>query len=113
RIPSMAERIAPAEELLLDIKVADASALYKFYLNYERKILGFIAVVSFLSLWEFMGGAWSAYNPIAALRINPMFMSAPSLIFGAAVGLFSSGEIYNDLYVSGIEFAWGFILSIA
>jgi len=109
----MADRNVIVEELLLDVKVADASLLYKFYLNYEKKILGFLAVVTFLSVWEFMGGAWSAYNPIAALRINPMFMSAPSLIFQAAVGLFSSGEIYNDLYVSGIEFLWGFLLSIA
>ena len=41
-----------------------------------------------------------------------MFMSAPSLIFKAAVGLFSSGEIYNDLKVSGIEFFWGYLLSV-
>jgi NitT/TauT family transport system permease protein len=39
-------------------------------------------------------------------------MSAPSLIASAAYGLFSSGEIYNDLYVSGIEFFWGYLLSI-
>src|SRR4029078_10489477 len=44
--------------------------------------------------------------------INPMFMSAPSLIGKAAWQMFSSGEIYNDLYVSGIEFFWGYILSI-
>jgi ABC-type nitrate/sulfonate/bicarbonate transport system permease component len=45
--------------------------------------------------------------------INPMFMSAPSLIFKAAVQMFSSGEIYNDLYVSGLEFGWGYLLSVA
>lgn len=108
----MADRNGVAEELLLDIKVADTSRFYKFYLNQEKKLLGAVAVALFLTLWEFMGGAWSVYNPIAALRINPMFMSAPSLIFQAAVGLFSTGEIYNDLYVSGIEFFWGFFLSI-
>jgi NitT/TauT family transport system permease protein len=59
-----------------------------------------------------MGGAWSAYNPIPVLRINPMFMSAPSLVAKAAYGLFASGEIYNDLYVSGIEFFWGYTLSV-
>src|SRR5437879_6302706 len=67
----------------------------------------------FLTLWEFMGGALSAYNPIPFLRINPMFMSAPSLIWKAALQLFGSGEIYNDLYVSGIEFFWGYFLSVA
>ena len=102
-----------AEEVLWDIKVADAANLYKFYLNQEKKILGVVAVMLFLTLWEFMGGALSAYNPIPFLRINPMFMSAPSLIWKAALQLFGSGEIYNDLYVSGSEFFWGYFLSVA
>ena len=42
-----------------------------------------------------------------------MFMSAPSLIAKAAIDLFSSGEIYNDLYISGIELFWGYLLSAA
>ncbi len=105
----MAEQV---EDLLLDVRVADASKLYKFYLNQEQKILGAVAVILFLTLWEFMGGALSAYNPVSFLRINPMFMSAPSLIWKAALDLFGSGEIYNDLYVSGIEFFWGYILSV-
>lgn len=108
----MADQNVMVEEVLLDVKVAEASALYKFFLMQEQKILGGSAVVLFLVVWEFMGGALSAYNPIPALRINPMFMSAPSLIASAAYGLFSSGEIYNDLYVSGIEFFWGYLLSI-
>ena len=105
------EKVAP-QDVLLDVSVADASKVYKFYLNQEGKILGGSAVIVFLLLWEFMGGALSVYNPIPILRINPMFMSAPSLIFKAAVGLFSSGEIYNDLKISGIEFFWGYILSV-
>jgi ABC-type nitrate/sulfonate/bicarbonate transport system permease component len=108
----VADQNVMVEEVLLDVKVAEASALYRFFLMQEQKILGGSAVVLFLVVWEFMGGAWSAYNPIPALRINPMFMSAPSLIASAAYGLFSSGEIYNDLYVSGIEFFWGYLLSI-
>lgn len=109
----MADRQVTAEEVLLDVKVADASTLFKFYLNQEKKILGSVAVILFLSLWEFMGGALSVYNPIPVLRVNPMFMSAPSLIAKAGFDLFSSGEIYNDLYVSGIEFFWGYVLSVA
>jgi NitT/TauT family transport system permease protein len=93
-----------AEEQLLDIRVAEASAAYKFYLNNEKLILGSIAVAIFLLAWESIGN-WFAL-------INPMFMSAPSLIGKAAWQLFSTGEIYNDLYVSGIEFFWGYILSI-
>ena len=42
-----------------------------------------------------------------------MFMSAPSLIWKAGVQLFASGEIWNDLRVSGLEFAWGYVLSVA
>jgi NitT/TauT family transport system permease protein len=100
------------EEVLLDVRVAEASWLYKFYLNQERRILGTFSVILFLLLWESMGGSLSVYNPIPFLQVNPMFMSAPSLIWNAAVQLFSSGEIYNDLYISGIEFFWGYLLSV-
>jgi ABC-type nitrate/sulfonate/bicarbonate transport system permease component len=100
------------QEILLDVKIAEASKLYKFYLNQEKKILGTLAVILFLTLWEFMGGVWSVYNPIPFLRVNPMFMSAPSLIWKAAVQLFESGEIWNDLRVSGIEFFWGYLLAV-
>jgi len=93
-----------AEEQLLDIRVAEASAAYKFYLNNEKMILGSSAVIIFMLTWETIGN-WAAL-------INPMFMSAPSLIGKAAWQLFTSGEIYNDLYVSGIEFFWGYFLSI-
>src|SRR3989337_1728159 len=100
----MAEQNMMAGEVLLDVKVAEASKLYKFYLNQEKKILGGVAVVIFLTIWELVGNTFQL--------INPMFMSAPSLVWQAAVGLFASGEIYNDLYISGIEFAWGYFLSV-
>jgi len=101
----MADQNESAQELLLDIKVAEASAVYKFYLNQEKKILGTAGVVVFLSIWELVGNTFQL--------INPMFMSAPSLIYNAAVQLFASGEIWNDLRVSGIEFFWGYLLSVA
>jgi NitT/TauT family transport system permease protein len=93
-----------AEERLLDVRVAESSALYKFYLNQEKKILGTAAVIVFLTAWELVGNVLGL--------INPMFMSAPSLIWKAAVQLFGSGEIWNDLYVSGVEFGWGYLLSV-
>ena len=95
---------AAQEEQLLDIRVAEASAAYKFYLNQEKKILGTTSVIVFLLTWETIGN-WSGL-------INPMFMSAPSLVWKAGVQLFASGEIYNDLRVSGLEFAWGYFLSM-
>jgi ABC-type nitrate/sulfonate/bicarbonate transport system permease component len=93
-----------ADEVLLNVEVADASKFYRFYLNQEKKILGTIAVILFLVVWELVGNVYQL--------INPMFMSAPSLIAKAGVELFRSGEIWNDLYVSGVEFAWGFALSV-
>ncbi len=93
-----------AEEQLLDISVAEASAAYKFYLNNEKLILGASSVILFLLAWETVGN-WAAL-------INPMFMSSPSLVGKAAWQLFTSGEIYNDLYVSGTEFFWGYLLSV-
>ena len=99
----MANQENTAEELLLDIKIAEASWLYKFYLNQEKKILGSVAVAVFLIIWELVGNVLQL--------INPMFMSAPSLIWKAGVQLFSSGEIFNDLYISGIELFWGYLLS--
>jgi ABC-type nitrate/sulfonate/bicarbonate transport system permease component len=100
----MANQNMAAEELLLDIRVAEASKLYKFYLNQEKKILGTVAVALFLFIWELAGNTFQ--------WVNPMFMSAPSLIWKAAVQLFGSGEIWNDLRVSGIEFGWGYVLSV-
>jgi len=55
------------EEQLLDVRVAEASAAYKFYLNQEAKILGTASVVIFLVAWELVGNIWQL--------INPMFMS--------------------------------------
>jgi ABC-type nitrate/sulfonate/bicarbonate transport system permease component len=100
----MADQNMAAEDTLLDVRVAEASKFYKFYLNRERLILGTLAVGLFLFAWELVGNVLQI--------INPMFMSAPSLIGKAGVQLFGSGEIWNDLRVSGIEFGWGYILSI-
>jgi NitT/TauT family transport system permease protein len=92
------------EEVLLDVKIAEASKLYKFYLNQEKKILGSISVALFLVLWELVGNTFQL--------INPMFMSAPSLIWKAAAQLFGSGEIWNDLRVSGTELLGGYLLAV-
>jgi NitT/TauT family transport system permease protein len=99
----MADRGSTAE-VLLDVKIAEASAFYKFYLNQEKKLLGAAAVAIFLGIWELVGNTFQL--------INPMFMSAPSLVWRAAVQLFSSGEIWNDLKISGLELFWGYSLSV-
>ena len=99
----MADRNESTQELLLDVRVAEASKLYKFYLSQEKKILGAAGVTIFLIVWELVGNVLQL--------INPMFMSAPSLIAKAAIDLFASGEIYNDLYISGTELLGGYLLS--
>jgi NitT/TauT family transport system permease protein len=101
----MADQNESAQELLLDVKIAEASRIYKFYLNHEKQILGGLAIGVFLIIWELVGNVFQ--------WINPMFMSSPSLIYKAAVQLFVSGEIYHDLYVSGIEFLGGYFLAVA
>jgi len=101
----MADRSESTQELLLDVKIAEASKLFKFYLTQEKKILGAAGVTIFLIIWELVGNVFQL--------INPMFMSAPSLIAKAAIDLFSSGEIYNDLYISGTELLGGYLLSAA
>src|SRR6266404_9879701 len=103
RTETMADRNESTQELLLDVRVAEASKLYKFYLSQEKKILGAAGVTIFLIVWELVGNVLQL--------INPMFMSAPSLIAKAAIDLFSSGEIYNDLYISGTELLGGYLLS--
>jgi NitT/TauT family transport system permease protein len=94
-----------AQELLLDVRVAEASRIYKIYLANEKKILGSVSVTIFLIIWELVGNVFQ--------WINPMFMSAPSLIFKAGYEMFRSGEIYHDLYVSGVEFLGGYFLAAA
>jgi NitT/TauT family transport system permease protein len=101
----MADQNESTQELLLDVRVAEASRLYKIYLSNEKKILGSVAVAAFLIVWELVGNVFQ--------WINPMFMSAPSLIFKAGYEMFRSGEIYHDLYVSGVEFLGGYFLAAA
>lgn len=50
------KNVAAQEEVLLDVRVAEASRLYKFYLNQEKKILGTTAVALFLTTWELSCG---------------------------------------------------------
>jgi hypothetical protein len=74
-------------EVLLDAKISEASKFYKFYLNHEKQILGTFSVSLFLIGWELIGNTFQV--------INPMFMSAPTLVWNAAVQVFSSGEIWH------------------
>lgn len=76
----------------------------RLYLRHEKKILGGTTVLAFLVIWELAGTVW----PV----VNPIFLSSPSRIFRAALSLYRSGELLHDLYVSGIEFFCGYLISI-
>ena len=75
----------------------------RVYLNYQQAILGVAGLSVFLALWEWVGTSG---------LINPLFVSSPSAIWRAGVKMFSTGDIWNDLAVSGTEFVIGFGLSI-
>lgn len=77
--------------------------LFRTYLTFQRPILGVTGVLVFFSIWEYIGTSG---------LVNPLFVSAPTKILRAAIGMIQQGDIWNDLYVSGAEFAIGFALAI-
>lgn len=66
--------------------------------------MGAFSVISFFVLWELLLGY--------VVVFNPFFVTKPSLMAQAAVGLVASGELWKDLYVSGQPFVFGFIAAI-
>ena len=105
------EKVAP-QDVLLDVSVADASRLYKFYLNQEGKILGDLG-------GDRIPAAVGVYGRRPeCLQSHPDFAHQSHVHersvahLQAAVGLFSSGEIYHDLKISSIEFFWGYVLAV-
>jgi NitT/TauT family transport system permease protein len=78
--------------------------LVRLYLKHEKKILGTITVLTIVTVWELAGSVWTV--------VNPIFLSSPSRVWLAAVDLFQSGKLLHHLYVSGIEFFWGYFISV-
>jgi NitT/TauT family transport system permease protein len=94
--------------------------MVRFYLRSERAILGTVAVIVFVGFWEGLTRGWWALVLEPALgdgavrwRISPIFLSSPTAIVQTGIRLFASGDIWNDLRVSGLEFLLGFLLAIA
>jgi NitT/TauT family transport system permease protein len=97
--------LPPAEEgPLVDVALAAASPLRRFYLTSERAILGFASVAAVLLAWE-----WVAAKGL----IDLVFISSPTRIAEAAVAWAASGDLWNDLKVSGIEFFVGYAMAVA
>ena len=93
----------------------------RWYLDHERVILGATAVVVFVVFWEgFTRGWWAdVLTPLLGAsaerwRIKPIFISSPTAIAAAFYRMFLvTGEIWNDLRVSAIEYVLGFFIAIA
>jgi ABC-type nitrate/sulfonate/bicarbonate transport system permease component len=79
-------------------------AKYRFYAKNENLLIGAGAVIAFLCFWQFS---------VSAKLVNPLFTSSPIQIAKTAAVMFSQPQIYTDMKVSGIEFFWGYLLSIA
>lgn len=86
-------------------QTSDRSAhpLRRLYLGYENAFLGFLGVAAFLAVWEWAG---------TTLENGRLFFSAPSLIGATFVRMMSTGEMWNDIWVSFQEFAIGYVASI-
>ena len=76
--------------------------LGRFFQKYESGIIGFSSVVSFLIAWE------------AAVRfgwVNSLFLAPPTDIVVSLWEL-SNGRLWEDAYVSTLEFVIGFVFSV-
>jgi NitT/TauT family transport system permease protein len=68
----------------------------------RHQLAGLLSIVCGLALWEFLSRVVVA---------NPLFLAAPSQIFGAIVSLAQSGELERHMAVSGAEFLIGYVIA--
>lgn len=88
--------------------------------QHQQAILGTLAVIIFLLLWEGLSRGWWAQilTPVLGdashyLTVRPIFISSPSRVAAQAVRMFfSTGEIWPDLRASALEYLLGFVLAI-
>ena len=93
---TVVQESAPQTETLWTQFVHFISARKKILINASSILL-------FVLVWEYVGTSG---------LINPLFVSSPSAIAQSAVEWVKDGTLWNDLYVSGTEFAIGFALAI-
>jgi NitT/TauT family transport system permease protein len=73
--------------------------------RYEGLLVGALAVVLFVGIWQFV--AWPTR------RLMPeLFLPGPADIATAFSAYVAKGQIWNDLWVSGQELVMGFLLAI-
>lgn len=101
-VPTAEERVPPAARHVIapDADPAERATPWR---RYENTILGTVAVIIFLVIWE---------GVVDFGLINPLFTSSPSRIAAAGYDLFANGTIWHDLQVSGLEFFAGYGLAV-
>jgi NitT/TauT family transport system permease protein len=75
-----------------------------FYERYEAAILGGIAVVTAIAVWQW---AWSSG------KISPLFFTGPSAVVERAIIEWTEGRLKQDIAYSGTNFAIGVTLAIS
>jgi ABC-type nitrate/sulfonate/bicarbonate transport system permease component len=99
---------------------AQAPRPIRLYAEYERLILGALAIVVFLVFWEGLGRGWWAHllRPVIGPAaehwvVRPIFVSSPTRIAEAAYRMyFITGEILADLKWSALGYVLGLLLAI-
>jgi ABC-type nitrate/sulfonate/bicarbonate transport system permease component len=93
----------------------------RFYLAYERAILGAVMVMLFLLAWEGLERGWWAQllRPLIGAsaerwQLKPIFISSPTLVAQSAFRMyFVTGEMWRDLAWSGLGYGLGVAAAIA
>lgn len=85
----------------------------------EPLLWGLVAVIGFLVFWEGLSAGWWATlaQPILgdsaqALRVRPIFVSAPSRVWTRLLQMAASGELREHLAASGIAFGLGGVIAL-
>src|SRR5262249_5332069 len=79
------------------------SVLSGFIGRHRNAVLGGAAVALFFAAWQAI---------FFVVPFNPLFISKPSLIAAGFVDLIESGDLFHDLAVSAVPFAYGLAAAV-
>jgi NitT/TauT family transport system permease protein len=84
--------------------MADATVPAPGFVQSHRKLLlGCLSVVLFFAAWQAV---------FLVVPFDPLFITKPNLMFDGLARLIASGELFDDLYVSGVPFFYGFVAAV-
>lgn len=88
---------------LLGLGPVVVQGIKKGWTSQERAIISTLSILAFLTIWEVV--------VIYFKRIDPLFASAPSIIFAAGQELVASGELFRHAGVTLQNLIIGFVLA--